>query len=166
MMHSLIHWLDICVNFSGCCHVGSCGVCDVCAGLNLFGGQEDGREEQDATSLCQTGPSVHRSPPNRRDHLPRDIQRFPSDGPVHPEGRRSVRRVQHTHCTHFIWSTCTHPCKYPVGPVAAVQCVKLCGFKGFSWCPHRTIRLRNKCHLAGVGFFFFFLGNWGFSSQQ
>lgn len=52
-------------------------------GLNLSGRQKDGGQEQNATPLCQTGPSVHCSPKNSWDHLPWDLQRFPSNGTFH-----------------------------------------------------------------------------------
>lgn len=58
------------------------------AGLNLSGGQEDGREKQNPTTLCEAGPGVHRPAPGGRSHLLRDFQRLPSDGTVHAEGRR------------------------------------------------------------------------------
>lgn len=42
-------------------------------GLNLFGGQEDRREKQDASPLCQTRPSVHCPSPSGRNDLLRNI---------------------------------------------------------------------------------------------
>lgn len=58
------------------------------AGLNLYGRQEDGGEEQDATTICKTGPGLHRPPAHCRDHLPRDLQGVPPDGTVYFTGRR------------------------------------------------------------------------------
>lgn len=58
------------------------------AGLNLYGRQEDGREEQDATTIRKTGPGLHRPPAHGRDHLPGDLQGVPPDGTVYFKGRR------------------------------------------------------------------------------
>lgn len=43
------------------------------AGLNLSNRQEDGREESEKTTVCETGPGVHRPSAHRWNHLPRDL---------------------------------------------------------------------------------------------
>lgn len=57
-------------------------------GLNLSGRQEDRGEEQDTTTIRQTGPGLHRPSAHGRNHLPRDLQRVSSDGTVYLTGRR------------------------------------------------------------------------------
>lgn len=66
---------------SGMLHIPS-------AGLNLSGGQEDRREEQDPAPFCEAGAGVHRSAPCSGSHLLGDLQRLSSDGAIHAERRR------------------------------------------------------------------------------
>lgn len=58
------------------------------SGVDLPGGQEDGREKQDAAALREAGPGLHRPAPCRRRHLLGDVQRLPPDGTIHTERRR------------------------------------------------------------------------------
>ena len=43
------------------------------AGLNLSGGQEDGREKQNSPPVCEAGAGVHRQAPRSWSHLLRDL---------------------------------------------------------------------------------------------
>lgn len=43
------------------------------AGLNMSDRQKDGREESEETTICETGPGLHRPSAHRRNHLPRDL---------------------------------------------------------------------------------------------
>lgn len=70
------------------------------AGLNLSGGQKDGRQKQNATSLRQAGPGVHRQAAGGGNHLLRDFQRLPSDGEIHAARRRWAEPLR---LSHFLY---------------------------------------------------------------